>query len=411
MKKIISILLVIITVTSVLTVSAFADGNSEFIFDEANVLKSEERTAINSSLSTFSENWGIDTKVFLVKSKKGTELIFDAENLYKENGMDDGILLLIDCSNKTSALFAGGKAQDLLQEYECEEISFTVNDIIASKGFASALYGFIAATGSKISADMISTPGFNGSQHIPSQRLVPRLVDNACLLSASEEKELIKLLDGISSKHNIDVTIATVNYLDSRSPSQFADDWYDYNGYSEDGILFLISIGKRDWAISTAGYGITAFTDAGQGAIFKSMKKDLSKDRFNKAFITFSNSCDKFLKKAEKGKPYDSGNLPKGPMPVFYYLVCVVIAAVAGGLGTSALKSQLTTVSMNDSARFYTRKDSLHVPEQRDMFLYSTVSKNARPKETSSGGSSRSRGSSSHRSSSGRSHGGSSGKF
>lgn len=47
-----------------------------------------------------------------------------------------------------------------------------------------------------------------------------------------------------------------------------ADDFYDYNGYGYgeegDGIIFLISMEERKWQISTCGFGITAFTDAGQ---------------------------------------------------------------------------------------------------------------------------------------------------
>ena len=411
MKKFISVFLVILTVSFILPVSAFADVNTDYIYDEANALTNEEKESIDSSLAEFSKNRGIETKIFLTTSPKGTELIFDAENIYSENGMNDGLLLLIDCAAKNSAVFSGGEAHNIFDEYKCKELSFTVNDAIASKGLNSALYGFIAAAGSQISGAMVSSPNFNGAEHIPKKRLVPRLVDNACLLSSSEEKELVKLLDSISSKHSFDVAIATVDYLDSRSPTAFADDWYDYNGYNENGILFLISMGERDWAISTTGTGIAYFTDAGQEVIIDDLLKNLSKGRYDKAFTSFANSCDKFLKKAESGKPYDVGNLPKGPMPVLYYVVCVIISVAAGFTGTSILKGQLQTVAMQDRADSYTKKDSFHVPEQRDLFLFSTVTKSARPKNTSSSGSRSGGGSSSRSSSSGRSHGGSSGKF
>ena len=47
----------------------------------------------------------------------------------------------------------------------------------------------------------------------------------------------------------------------------FADDLYDYCQYGYgpdmDGVLLLVSVGDRKWHISTCGYGITAFTDAG----------------------------------------------------------------------------------------------------------------------------------------------------
>jgi hypothetical protein len=34
-------------------------------------------------------------------------------------------------------------------------------------------------------------------------------------------------------------------------------------GENRDGVLLLVSTGDRKWHISTCGYGITAFTDAG----------------------------------------------------------------------------------------------------------------------------------------------------
>ncbi len=410
MKKFISSVFVIFIIFSLLPVSVFADSDPIYIYDEANALTKEEKAALSSSFQKLSENWGIETKVFLTNSPNGTKLIFDAENIYTEKGIKDGILLLIDCKAKNAAVFAGGEAQKIFQEYECDELAYTVKTTMASKGISSALYSFIAAAGSKISADMISLSGFNGSEHIPDQRLVPRFVDNACLLSASEAKELNKLLDDISSRHNFDVAIATVDYLDSRSPRDFADDWYDYNGYQQNGILFLISMGERDWAISTAGEGIAYFTDAGQEAIIDKILNDLSKGRYSKAFVAFADSCDKFIKKGESGNPYDVGNLPKGPMPLFYYVVCIAIAVASGFIGTGALKGQLKTVFMQDRADTYVMRDSFHVPQQKNVFLFSTLSKSARPKDTSSS-SSRGGGSSSHSSSSGRSHGGSSGKF
>lgn len=51
------------------------------------------------------------------------------------------------------------------------------------------------------------------------------------------------------------------------------------------------------------------------------------------------------------------------------------------------------------------KKESLNITEKRDLFLYRTVSRTAKPKNESSGGSS------THTSSSGSTHGGGGGKF
>lgn len=94
-----------------------------------------------------------------------------------------------------------------------------------------------------------------------------RLVDRAGLLDESGQAGLSAELDDISERQQLDVVIVTVNTLDGKTPMQYADDFYDNNGYGfgdkKDGVLLLISMGDRDWWISTTGYGITAFTDAG----------------------------------------------------------------------------------------------------------------------------------------------------
>ena len=72
----------------------------------------------------------------------------------------------------------------------------------------------------------------------------------------------------------------------------YADDFYDYNGYgygdSRDGILLLISMEERDWRISTCGYGITVFTDAGQEYISDKFLPYLSDGDYSEAFTKYA---------------------------------------------------------------------------------------------------------------------------
>ncbi|MCI8497354.1 MAG: TPM domain-containing protein, partial [Clostridiales bacterium] len=151
---------------------------------------------------------------------------------------------------------------------------------------------------------------------IPEERALPRLVDQGNLLSGSEEAKLLDKLDEISERQQCDVAVVTVDSLEGRTATAYADDFYDYNGYGQgngdDGILLLVSIGDREWAISTYGYGITAFTDAGQSYMTDQFLPFLSDGDYYQAFDTFASLCDEFLTQAKSGEPYDSGNLPKG---------------------------------------------------------------------------------------------------
>ena len=84
----------------------------------------------------------------------------------------------------------------------------------------------------------------------------------------------------------------TAKTLNGATPASYADDTYDYNGYgygnNRDGLLLLISMEDRDWYISTTGYGITAFTDAGIQYIGNKIKEHLSDGDYDAAFNSFA---------------------------------------------------------------------------------------------------------------------------
>ncbi len=238
----------------------------------------------------------------------------------------------------------------------------------------------------------------------------PRLIDLADLLSDDEEEALLEKLDDTSEEYECDVVIVTLESLDGYHSSQAAaDDIFDYSGYgfgsSYDGILLLVSIEDRDWAISTTGYGIEVFTDAGLEYMEGEFKPYLSDNEFYEAFDCFADLCDKFLLKAEEGKPYDVNNMPISPLKWYYIPVAIIIGAVISLIVANIMKASLTSVRPQKSAANYVRNGSMRVTNQNETYLYNNVTRTKIESSSSSGGSS------THRSSSGRSHGGRSGKF
>ena len=114
------------------------------------------------------------------------------------------------------------------------------------------------------------------------------LVDSAGLLTGTEAANLEDTLSQISDRHNVDIVIVTVDSTDGKSPMEFADDYYDYNGYRADGILLLLSMEDSDWWVSTTGYGITAVTDAGLDYMSDQFVPYLSDEEFAQAFEKFA---------------------------------------------------------------------------------------------------------------------------
>ena len=256
---------------------------------------------------------------------------------------------------------------------------------------------------------ILITPIFTFANTIPDTRILPRLVDDAYLLSDYEYETLLAKLDDISEREQVDIVIVTIDSLEGYTSTEYADDFFDYNGYGMgvgyDGILLLISMEDRDWAISTHGFGITAFSDAGQRYLVDQFIGDLSNGNYSIAFNKFADISENFIIQAKNNKPYDTSNLPKKPLSPYLPIYTTIIGAFIAFIITGIMRLQLKSVYSESTASNYLKDNSLKISESKDLFLYANLSKTKIEKSQSSSGSS------THSSSSGRSHGGSSGKF
>lgn len=263
------------------------------------------------------------------------------------------------------------------------------------------LFALVLCIGTALPAFAAEADGFADEYY--------RVIDMADLLTAREEAALIKKLDEISMRQHMDVVVVTTDDLEGYSVRAYADLIYDSCrfGYGDrkDGLLLLISTEDNDWYISTCGYGIAVFTDAGIKYIGRLITPDLSDGDFAAAFDTYASLCDEFITQARNGEPYDSDNLPSEPLSLIWIPISLVIGFVLSQMIVGLMKGKLKTVRSQAAANSYVKNGSMIVTESRDMFLYHTVTRIAKPKNTGSSGSS------THRSSSGVTHGGGGGKF
>ncbi len=259
-----------------------------------------------------------------------------------------------------------------------------------------------------------------------------KIVDHAGLLTEIEIEELESRAREISTEYGMDIVIVTVHSLDGKSSESYADDYYDYNGYGlgsdNSGILLLLSMEYRDWAISTCGEAIYAFTDYGVQNIFSDISEYLSHDQYYLAFSAYLNALMPYLDAYTAGSPIDGdSNNYFGPgtyvpgtqenvvhyessRDITWYLqkigIAFIVGAVVGCIVLLIMRSQMNTAKSQHNATSYMISDSYRIEFQQDIFLYSQIRKVRKTENSSSSG-----GSSVHRSSSGRSHGGGHGKF
>lgn len=236
--------------------------------------------------------------------------------------------------------------------------------------------------------------------------------DEPDLLTDGEEAELIAKLENICSRKQMEVVVAAFETIGDYTPMEYADDFYDYNGYgygeNRDGLILIVVMDTSDWWISTCGAAISVFTDAGIDYIGEQIVPYMSDGDFYGAFNEFADQCETFIAQHETGDSYDTHNLPKVP---FEKGTAAVIALVAGlliaAIYTASLKGQLKSVQAQRTASAYVKNGSMNVTNSRDFFLYRHVARTEKVNNSDS----RSGGSSTHASSSGATHGGRGGKF
>jgi len=244
-----------------------------------------------------------------------------------------------------------------------------------------------------------------------------RFVDEVGVLTQSEADRLTARLDTVSERHSFDTVVAVVYSLEGRDARRFAADFYERNGYGFgrdlDGAILLISMQRRDFAFVTTGYGLVAFTNAGQEYLERQFLPHLQSDDFYEAFMVYANAVDDFVTRAAAGEPYNRGNIPtytaseRNTLRLQAAVVSIVVALIIPGIVVGVWTSQLKSVRKQDLAHAYVRPGSFSLTAQHDIFLFRRVSKTRRQTNTGSGGGS----SGSFRSSSGGSFSGRSGRF
>ena len=235
--------------------------------------------------------------------------------------------------------------------------------------------------------------------------------DDAGILTQTELDTVNTRLQEVSDSQQCGVYVKTTDDFNGKTPNEYADDFYDSSGLGhgddKSGIILVVNYDSGDWAISTTGYGITCFTDAGQEYIMEQVAPILRDDPEN-AFITYADLCDQFITQGVSGQPYDSGNLPEKEKD-FNLLIDIIIGLAVGVIIALIIvlvqKSGLKTVRRQAVAKNYIRQGSFNLTVQNEQFLYSNVERIKKEDETTSTGSS------THTGSSGTTHGGSSGKF
>ena len=223
------------------------------------------------------------------------------------------------------------------------------------------------------------------------------LADHADFLTLDDKAEIVSMLNEASDATDCDIVILTERSLNGYGEMAYADDFYDQNGYGrgesgQDGILLLISLEERVWWISTCGDCISMFSSSDIERIGSAVGSEFANGNYAGAFRYFITAVQK-----EIVKERSFFSFPR-------FLAALGIGLFIALIAVSSMKAKLKSVRFQPAASNYLKPGSLNVTLSQESFLYNTVNRTARPKESSSGGGS-------HTSSGGVSHGGGGGHF
>jgi uncharacterized protein len=237
-----------------------------------------------------------------------------------------------------------------------------------------------------------------------------RVDDQAGLLGENQRIILAGELDRISERYGTDIVILTLGEeISILNATDYADTYFENQnlglGPSQSGMLFMISMAERDWAIATHGEAIDVFNDYAQEQLIAAILPALRDNNMYAAFSELASFSEETLDNAERGIFAEE----KVSRPFSFYILPPAIALLLTALIMKGLKAPLTSVGFRSGANSYLLDNSMQIANSNDYFLSSSIARTVIPKssETKSGGGR----STTHTSSSGRTFGGSSGKF
>lgn len=214
---------------------------------------------------------------------------------------------------------------------------------------------------------------------LAAQAQLRYVTDAAALLTAEERSDLEGKATEISDTYQCGVYIITLGdfteYTWKSDILQAAEEIYrQYSlgwGEQKSGVLLMLSMAERDYALIAYGYGNTAFTDYGKDRLADVFLDDFGEDDWYGGFSDYLEKSEGMLSAARSGNPLDVSSNPAIPtvgVVVDLVLGCLVALVVCfilrGQMGAARQRTEASTYM--GSIRFSRREDHFtHATHQR----------------------------------------------
>jgi hypothetical protein len=121
------------------------------------------------------------------------------------------------------------------------------------------------------------------------------VVDESEYLSEADKKLLSKRSAMISLKYGFDIVMVVIDDYDTEYMQTYADDFYDNNGYSHDGLVLVLSMNTKEYYFSTSGKAIDNITDARIDDIVEVIMPYLKNSELYEAFDNYITQVEEIM--------------------------------------------------------------------------------------------------------------------
>ena len=424
MKRRISSFLTALLLTLSLCVPAMAETDYGLIYDETELLYSEDLAALGEhTLPELSEELGFEIRVDVLTGNSYESINAAAEGIYERFGygygsksegatltvlmepQDDGSYAMperggwcvyVSLSAErgsdqalTDALYAAAAP------YMDDPSTWSGGDMdMASAALSWAVSDMAAAAADYLydgnsDADDASWAGEPDPDEDPgmSNAYSPYVYDVAELLTLEEWQELETKAEMISLRHDCSVYAMLIDdYLDYSSGGDVYDTTTEIyhalklgSGRSRNGIIILLSMDDRDYTMFVYGENAEyAFNKYGQEQLEDEFLGYFGNNDWYGGILHYLDACDEFLTRAEEGKP-----VRQNPLPI--YLIVVAVSFVISLAVCLVLKWKMKTVRKKIEANEYVSAGGLHLTEQYDRYTHTTETRTKIHSDSDSG--------------------------
>ena len=224
----------------------------------------------------------------------------------------------------------------------------------------------------------------NSSTVDAKQELAASVVDTSKILSKNQIQTLSAKIQQLEQKHKIRVGINFLKSIGNRDIDNVANERLrkNFGDGQNGGILLTVSMDDRKWNIALDAklkQKILSYSDIADYS--DDFYNNLHDDKFFDAANVYLDSVDALLNYYEaNGTPYDRSQ-EFDPMAL---MIAFVIAVIIGFLIRSWLIGSMSNVKFASEASDYLKRESVHLTEQRDTYLYTNVTRHQKSRSSNS---------------------------